>query len=123
MVLDNGRGTGDFGNIRRVAMISVHTSPLATLGAKDAGGMNVYIRELSRQLGRQGVAVDIFTRRSDPTVPEIVPFAENARVIHIAAGPSAPVGKEALFGYLPDFAEAMALSPPRPVASSRRCLQ
>lgn len=109
MGLDNGRGTGDFGNIRRVAMISTHTSPLATLGAKDAGGMNVYIRELSRQLGRQGVAVDIFTRRVDPDTPEIVPLAENARVIHIAAGPSAPVGKEALFGYLPEFASEMAL--------------
>ena len=69
MVLDNGRGTGDFGNIGRVAMISVHTSPLARLGEKDAGGLNVYVRQLSRQLGRLGVAVDVFTRRTDPNMP------------------------------------------------------
>ena len=109
MGFDNGRGTGDFGNIRRVAMISVHTSPIATLGAKDAGGMNVYVRELSRQLGRQGVAVDIFTRRSDTLTPDIVEPFENVRVVTITAGPPATVPKEALFGYLGEFASEMAL--------------
>ena len=109
MGFDNGRGTGDFGNIRRVAMISVHTSPIATLGAKDAGGMNVYVRELSRQLGRQGVAVDIFTRRSDTTTPDIVEPFENVRVVTITAGPPATVPKEALFSYLGEFASEMAL--------------
>ncbi len=109
MGFDNGRGTGDFGNIRRVAMISVHTSPIATLGAKDAGGMNVYVREFSRQLGRQGVAVDIFTRRSDTTTPDIVEPFENVRVVTITAGPPATVPKEALFSYLGEFASEMAL--------------
>lgn len=109
MGFDNGRGTGDFGNIRRVAMISVHTSPIATLGSKDAGGMNVYVRELSRQLGRQGVAVDIFTRRSDTTTPEVVEPFENVRVITITAGPPAIVPKETLFSYLGEFASEMAL--------------
>ena len=109
MGFDNGRGTGDFGNIRRVAMISVHTSPIATLGAKDAGGMNVYVRELSRQLGRQGVAVDIFTRRSDTTTPDAVEPFENVRVVTITAGPPATVPKETLFSYLGEFASEMAL--------------
>ncbi|HET8629670.1 MAG TPA: glycosyltransferase [Thermomicrobiales bacterium] len=109
MVLDNGRGTGEFGAIRRVAMISVHTSPLARLGEKDAGGLNVYVRELSRQLGRLGVAVDIFTRRADPDVPDIVPCDENVRVVHVSAGPPAPVDKNALFDLLPGFASEMAL--------------
>ncbi len=109
MGFDNGRGTGDFGNIRRVAMISVHTSPIATLGAKDAGGMNVYVRELSRQLGRQGVAVDIFTRRSDTATPDVVEPFENVRVVTITAGPPATVPKETLFGYLGEFASEMAL--------------
>lgn len=109
MVLDNGRGTGDFGNLTRVAMISVHTSPIATLGAKDAGGMNVYVRELSRQLGRQGVAVDIFTRRIDTATPDVVALDENVRVIHISAGPPAPLAKEALFDHLGEFASEMAL--------------
>ncbi len=112
MVLDNGRGTGDFGNIRRpkrVAMISVHTSPLATLGAKDAGGLNVYVRELSRQLGRRGVAVDLFTRRADPDTPDVVPLGDGVRVIHVSAGPPAPLDKDALFDHLPRFASEMAL--------------
>ena len=109
MVLDNGRGTGDFGNIRRVAMISVHTSPLATLGAGDGGGLNVYVRELSRQLGRRGVAVDIFTRRTDPDLPDVVALGEGVRVIQISAGPPAPVDKGALFEVLGLFASEMAL--------------
>lgn len=109
MVLDNGHGTGDFGNIRRVAMISLHTSPIATLGAKDAGGMNVYVRELSRQLGQDGVAVDIFTRRSDPTTPEIVTPFENVRVIQITAGPAAVVSKDELYQYLQEFASEVVL--------------
>lgn len=109
MTLDNGRGTGDFGNIGRVAMISVHTSPIATLGVKDGGGMNVYVRELSRQLGRRGVAVDIFTRRCDPTTPEIVALGDNVRVVHITAGPPTPVGKEDLFPLLGEFAAQTAL--------------
>jgi D-inositol-3-phosphate glycosyltransferase len=109
MVLDNGRGTGDYGNIRRVAMLSVHTSPIATLGGKDAGGMNVYVRDLSRQLGRRGIAVDIFTRRTDPHSPTVVPIDENVRLIHITAGPSAPIDKVAMFGHLGEFASEMAL--------------
>lgn len=108
VTLDNGRGTGDFGNIGRVAMISVHTSPLATLGVKDGGGMNVYVRELSRQLGRRGVAVDIFTRRCDLATPEIVELGDNVRVIHIAAGPPAPLGKEDLVPLLGEFASQAA---------------
>lgn len=109
MVLDNGRGTGDFGAIRRVAMVSVHTSPLARLGEKDAGGLNVYVRELSRQLGQLGVAVDIFTRRADPDLPDVIPLSERVRVVQIAAGPPAPLDKADLFGVLPTFASEMAL--------------
>lgn len=109
MVNDNGRGTGDFGAIGRVAMVSVHTSPLATLGEKDAGGLNVYVRELSRQLGRRGVAVDIFTRRNDPDLPDVVTLGQNVRVIHVSAGPPAPMDKEAVFDVLGEFASEMAL--------------
>jgi D-inositol-3-phosphate glycosyltransferase len=88
-------------------MISLHTSPLAMLGGKDAGGLNVYVRELSRQLGRRGYTVDIFTRRTQETAPEIVPLGRNVRVIHLAAGPAAPVDKNQLVGHLPSFAEAL----------------
>ena len=109
MVLDNGRGTGDYGNIQRVAMLSVHTSPIATLGGKDAGGMNVYVRDLSRQLGRRGIAVDVFTRRTDPHTPTIIPIDQNVRLIHITAGPTAPIDKAAIFGHTGEFASEMAL--------------
>jgi D-inositol-3-phosphate glycosyltransferase len=91
----------------RVAMISLHTSPLATLGGQDAGGLNVYVRELSRQLGRRGYGIDIFTRRTDPAAPEIVPLALNVRLIHLTAGPAAPVAKTALFEHTAAFADAL----------------
>ena len=53
----------------RIAMLSYHTCPLATLGGKDTGGMNVYVRELTRQLGQMGIHVDVFTRSQDDHVP------------------------------------------------------
>ncbi len=87
----------------RIAMLSVHTCPLATLGSKDAGGMNVYVRELSRHLGMNGMSVDVFTRRTDARLPEIVPFDDNARVIHLDAGPVKPVHKSQVFQHLPEF--------------------
>lgn len=95
--------------LRRAAQISVHTSPLATLGGTDAGGMNVYIRELSCHLAAQGLPVDIFTRRTDPETPEVREIAPGVQVIAITAGPAESVGKNDLFPYLPDFAEQMAL--------------
>src|SRR5690348_5010552 len=65
----------------RVAMISLHTSPLAPLGrTRDAGGMNVYIRELARELGRSGVEIDIFTRRMDCDTPTIQHPAHGVRL-------------------------------------------
>ena len=55
----------------RVAMISLHTSPLATPGVGDAGGLNVYVAEVARRLGERGLKVDVFTRRRGPrTCPE-----------------------------------------------------
>ncbi len=95
--------------VQHVAMISVHTSPLALLGGNDAGGLTVYVMELSKQLISRGVAVDIFTRRTDTTTPEIVQINENLRVITIEAGPTAPVHKDDLFCFLADFASEMAL--------------
>lgn len=95
--------------LRRAAQISVHTSPLATLGGKDAGGMNVYIRELATHLATQGLPVDIFTRRTDPETPEVREIVPGVNVIAINAGPPAEIGKNDLFPYLPQFAEEMAL--------------
>jgi D-inositol-3-phosphate glycosyltransferase len=90
-------------------MVSVHTSPLAILGGRDAGGMNVYVRELARQLDASHVMVDIFTRRYDDSTPEIVELGERVRVISIDAGPPEPVAKDDLFCLLPEFASEVAL--------------
>ena len=88
----------------RVAVISVHTCPLARLGSSETGGMNVYVRELSRKLGAAGVAVDVFTRRQDSGTPEVVEFGENARVIHLPAGPVGPNDKYQVVQHLSQFA-------------------
>ncbi|GIW01232.1 MAG: glycosyl transferase family 1 [Roseiflexus sp.] len=87
----------------RIAMLSVHSSPLARLGGKEAGGMNVYVRELSREFGRRGISVDIFTRAQERTAPAIVPIDQGVRLIHVRAGPSAPYDKNRLLDYLPEF--------------------
>ena len=91
----------------RVAMLSVHTCPLAALGGKETGGMNVYVRELSRELGRMGLAVDVFTRSQDPTIRRVVPLGEGARVIHLPAGPEAPMARERIHGHLDEFVDGV----------------
>jgi len=91
----------------RVAMFSVHSCPLAPLGGRETGGMNVYVRELSRFLGQQGIAVDVYTRRQDPWEPTVVPFGPRARVIHLPAGPAAPYAKHRVWDHLPEFVEGV----------------
>jgi D-inositol-3-phosphate glycosyltransferase len=87
----------------RIAMLSVHGCPLARLGTREAGGMQLYVRALSRELGRRGEVVDVFTRRSDPSLPTVVPFGPGARVIHLDAGPPRPLDKNAIFDVLPEL--------------------
>ena len=87
----------------RVAMLSVHSSPLARLGGKEAGGMNVYVRELARELGSRGVPVDIFTRSQDREAPTVEPLSCGVRVINLHTGPAAPYDKNWVLTYLPEF--------------------
>lgn len=89
--------------MRRIAMLSVHSSPLAALGGKEAGGMNVYVRELAKELGRQGVGVDIFTRCQDRESPVVMQFAPNVRVFTVRVGPAAPYDKNWVLTYMPEF--------------------
>jgi D-inositol-3-phosphate glycosyltransferase len=94
--------------IQRVAMLSVHTCPLATLGGKETGGMNVYVRDLSRELGRRGIAVDCFTRSQNPNIPRIsTKLGPNGRVIHVPAGPEAPYDKNRIADHLREFAQGI----------------
>lgn len=86
-------------------MLSVHTCPLAMLGGKKTGGMNVYVREFSRELARRGVKVDVFTRSQDDCVPAIShDLGYGARVIHIAAGPQEPIPVSEIINYIDEFA-------------------
>jgi D-inositol-3-phosphate glycosyltransferase len=88
---------------RRIAMLSVHACPLAKLGGRDSGGMNVYVRELARVLGQRGVQVDVFTRWRERYDPQIQQFGENARVIHIESGPIGYWPKMEVYDHLDEF--------------------
>jgi D-inositol-3-phosphate glycosyltransferase len=91
---------------RHIAMLSVHTCPLATLGGKETGGMNVYVRDLTRELARRGIYVDVFTRSQNPHLPHIMhSLGETGRVIHIPTGPEEPYSKHKVFDYLPEFVD------------------
>ena len=88
-------------------MLSVHTCPLAALGGKETGGMNVYVRELARELARMRMQADIFTRSQNPTIPRVVTLAEGVRVVHLAAGPQAPMARERVFEHLDEFVDGV----------------
>ena len=89
--------------MQRIAVITAHTSPLAPLGYRETGGMNVYVRELSREMGRRGYLIDVFTRRAEPDAPAVVQAAPNVRVIHLRAGPDGIEARRHLYGHLRDF--------------------
>ncbi|MCQ9331514.1 D-inositol-3-phosphate glycosyltransferase [Corynebacterium phoceense] len=91
----------------RIAMISMHTSPLEQPGSGDAGGMNVYVLNTARQLARRGIEVDVFTLATRPSQGEIVEVEEGLRVINIVAGPYEGLSKEELPTQLAAFAGGM----------------
>lgn len=94
--------------MRKIALISEHASPLASVGSTDCGGQNIYVAHLARQLGSRGYQVDVFTRRDKALLPEVVAFAPNVRVIHVTAGPPVQVPKEQLLPYMEDFGAFLA---------------
>ncbi|MGB9374665.1 MAG: glycosyltransferase, partial [Jiangellales bacterium] len=100
----------------RVAMISMHTSPLDQPGTGDAGGMNVYIVELARRLAAAGTDVEIFTRSTSSQLPEVVEMSPGVLVRHIDAGPYQGLSKDELPAQLCEFSRgvlrAEAASPP-----------
>jgi len=69
--------------------------------------MNVYVRETARELSRMGVGVDVFTRSQNASIPHIVDLGEGARVIHLLAGPAAPIERQAIHPHLPEFIEGV----------------
>jgi D-inositol-3-phosphate glycosyltransferase len=92
----------------RIAMLSYHTCPLAVLGGKDTGGMNVYVREITRVLGEMGVHVDVFTRSQNEHVPHVLhDLGYGNRIVHIPAGPEYPLPKTELAAHLPQFEDGI----------------
>ena len=88
-------------------MLSVHACPLAKLGGRDSGGMNVYVRELARDLGACGNEVDVFTRWRERYDPRIQQLGPNARVIHVESGPIGYWPKMAVYEHLDQFGEKL----------------
>jgi len=93
--------------VKRTAVFSVHSCPLAALGGKETGGMNVYVREMSREMGRLGFQADVFTRSQNPHIARVVQIGRNARVIHLKAGPEKPLPKNELLPHLPEFIDGI----------------
>ncbi|THJ68694.1 D-inositol-3-phosphate glycosyltransferase [Arthrobacter echini] len=94
--------------VRRVAMLSLHSSPLEQPGRGDAGGMNVYVRSTALELARAGVEVEIFTRGVGEGRPRREILQDGVLVHHLDAGPPRPIPKEALPGLAEIFADAIA---------------
>ncbi|MBL1084564.1 glycosyltransferase [Streptomyces actinomycinicus] len=92
----------------RVAMVSEHASPLAALGGPDAGGQNVYVAQVARQLARKGYRVTVYTRRDSEGLPDRVTLIDGVQVVHVPAGPPAPVPKDELLPHMDEFGEFLA---------------
>lgn len=89
----------------RIAMLSVHSSPVGELGTQDTGGMSVYVREVARELGRMGHEVDIFTRQSEPEEAVVQHLYENVQLVRLPAGIHGAVQKLALYPHLEEFCD------------------
>ncbi|GAA3575017.1 glycosyltransferase family 1 protein [Microlunatus spumicola] len=91
----------------RIALVSEHASPLAAIGAVDAGGQNVHVAELASGLARLGHDVVVYTRRDDADLPETVRTDDGYDVVHLTAGPARTVPKDDLWPLMPTFADAL----------------
>lgn len=89
--------------MKKIAIVSEHASPLALAGSVDSGGQNIYVAQTARQFAAAGHQVDIFTRRDDECLPDVVAWRPNVRVVHVRAGPARYVPKEELLPYMDDF--------------------
>jgi phosphoheptose isomerase len=88
---------------KRIAMISEHASPFGPLGGVDSGGQNVYVGQLAKHLATLDYQVDVFTRRDNQRLPEIMDWVEGVRIIHVPAGPATYVQKEVLLPFMSEF--------------------
>src|SRR5580704_6159410 len=104
--------------MRRLAVLSLHTSPLAQPGTGDGGGMNVYVRELTAALARSGVSCDVFTRSWSPDLPDVIGLEAGLRVHDVRAGPLQVLPKEVLPDVVDAFTEGVLARISRPGSSA-----
>lgn len=93
--------------MKRVAMISYHTCPLASQEGKESGGMNVYVLEIGKALAAKGVQVDVFTRSQEADNIPVVTVVPGFRVIHVVAGPQSHISKKEVMPYIDDFSRGV----------------
>src|ERR1700732_5068147 len=93
--------------LKPLAIVSLHASPVAALGAGENGGMNVYVRAVCEERSRRGIATEVFTRRSTAQGPDRIRLAERSWVTRLAVGPAEDIEKARLFDLLPAFSEAI----------------
>lgn len=89
----------------RVAFISVHGDPDIAIGGEEAGGQNVYVRQVGEALARRGWQVDMYCRWADPQSPQVVAHGDRCRTIRLAAGPIAPISRQEGFSHLEAFVQ------------------
>jgi D-inositol-3-phosphate glycosyltransferase len=95
------------GSVKRIALLALHSSPLASIGEGNAGGMNLYVRRLADELVRRGMLVDVFTRRTDRHTPDVVVSQAGARFVHLDAGPAEALPKHVLPLHIPALTSAL----------------
>jgi len=93
--------------MRTIAIVSEHASPLCAVGGVDAGGQNIYVANVARELARLGMQVDVYTRSDNASLARVVDFAPGVRVVHVRAGPQSELPKEKLLAHMPAFSAAM----------------
>lgn len=91
----------------QLALISVHGDPAVEIGSEEAGGQNVYVRQVGEALSQLGWQVDMFTRQADANQPQIVEHRPNCRTIRLSAGPEEFIPRQEIFGYAGDFVEQL----------------
>src|SRR5690606_701790 len=102
-----GRRGRNGGGDMKIALVSEHASPLATMGGEDAGGQNVHVAQLAAGLTRQGHEVSVYTRRDRPDLPDYIASPDGYEVVHVEAGPVERVPKDRLLPHMEDFARRL----------------
>jgi glycosyltransferase involved in cell wall biosynthesis len=100
------KNKGEVPSRQAIALISVHGDPATDIGKEEAGGQNIYVRQLGESLAKLGWQVDMFTRKQDENDPTIVQHSDHCRTIRLTAGPLSFIPRDELFPYLPEFVEA-----------------